>query len=229
MLVDIDIAVFDASENGPAFELIKMIAQHRHDWHPSPRQAIRAERFVNEVTTTLRIPALIEWAQMAVQESAYPVTPATEPVAVRPGNVKEIAEDLGHPAVLVVENKRADGGFIQTVATVLDGERIAAAIHRGWLKIGHGGGNSEMAWLVAEECRLFAQQARVAALLDFDNGPDSESNKQAEEIRRAGRAKVHVWSWRSVENYVPFAAWEYHLSRDRQKLRELEAVRRMPV
>jgi hypothetical protein len=227
VLLDLDVAVFDSDDQGPALDILKMIAEHRHDWHPKPWQAIRAEQFVRRVVTVINMPALAEWAQLAVQESAYPVKADSAPVSVEVTNLAEMASDLGNPAVLIVEDKRADGGFIQRLALVLDGKRVATAIERGWLRIQHGGGNSKMAWLVAEECKLFRQFARVAALLDSDDGPASTSNKQAEEIRAAGRAQVHVWSWRSVENYVPFRVWEFHMSTDQRRLQELASVRAM--
>ncbi|GIF21401.1 hypothetical protein BJ973_005152 [Actinoplanes tereljensis] len=227
MLLDIDVAIFEVDDNGLALDILRMVAEHRHDWRPKPPEAIKAERFVGRVTTVIGVPALAEWAREAVKESAYPTKGAAAPISVSVSNLTEMANDLAHPAVLVVENKRADGGFLQRLAAVLDGSRIGDAITRGWLRIQHGGGNSQMAWLVFEECKLFRRHARVAALLDSDGGAGSESNKQADEIRADGRARVHVWNWRSVENYVPFPVWEFHLSTDQHRLRELSAVRAM--
>jgi hypothetical protein len=231
VLLDVDEAVFDAADHHPVITLLGMLAERRHDWHPSLSQAIAADDFVGRATAQLRLPAIAEWIQQAVSEAAFAAPSSsitTADVPVRVDELDDIVLDLGRPAVFLVEDKRADGTFIRTVAVALGAQHIPAALDKGWLRIGHGGGNSQMAWHVAEECRAFVCRTRVAALLDSDQarpGDTTTSTEQADEIRKAGLAAVHVWSWRTVENYIPFAAWEHHVARDRARMAELEKLR----
>jgi hypothetical protein len=231
MLLDIDEAVFDAADHQPVITLLGLLAEGRHDWHPSLSQAIAADDFVARITAVLRLPAVAEWIQQAVSEAAF-ATPSTTDtgVPVRLTELDDIVRDLGRPAVFMVEDRRADGTFVRTVAVALGAHHIPAALDKGWLRIGHGGGNSQMAWLVADECSVFLCRPRVAALLDGDQrnvGDRTTSTDQADLIRQAGHAEVHVWSYRSVENYVPFPAWEHFLARDRNGMAELARLRKM--
>ncbi|MDG4789085.1 hypothetical protein O7626_24665 [Micromonospora sp. WMMD1102] len=215
MLLDIDSQVFDADDHQPVISLLSMVAKYRHDWRPMLPAAVKAERFVHKLRAAeVKLPALSLWAEKAVEEAAHRSRPAPDTkVKVTLGNLEPVVDDLEKPAVLVVENRIGDGGFIRAVAVALDDERMAHAINRRWLEFCNGGGSGQMPALGADECKKFAVLIRVAMLFDGDrDAPEQPSRNKgkARKAREAGVPHVHVFHWREVENYVPFAVWDYH-------------------
>jgi hypothetical protein len=214
MILDLDLAVFDTAHRISLAMLIKMVAQERHEWYPTMPEALRAEEFVNRLDSTgSGEKAVREWATKAVVEAANPPPRTGREVHVTPDQLEEIVDDLVKPAVLVVENRLGDGGFIRAVAVAFGDERLMRALHprRTWLKFCNGGGTGQMAKLTADECAGFGVVMRVAVLFDSDraeHGEPSPNEEKAEEARQAGARHVHILTWRMMENYVPFRVWE---------------------
>lgn len=211
MLLDIEPAVFTAGERTSLIALLKMIAKERHEWHPTPQESLLVDDFVRELNLQQTI--LEEWAAKALEESANPRPRNGREQQVTAERLEETVEDLQKPAVLVVENRLGDGGFIRAVAEALRDERLSYALHprRAWLKFCNGGGTGQMPKLTADECGEFAVVIRVAVLFDSDrtsHDVPSPNEQKAEEARRAGARHVHVLTWRMMENYVPFRVWE---------------------
>ncbi|WP_422773836.1 hypothetical protein ACN28C_13620 [Plantactinospora sp. WMMC1484] len=229
MLLDIDQQVFDADDHQPVISLLSMVAKDRHDWRPMLPAAIEAERFVQKLRAAeVKLPALSLWAEKTVEEAGHRSRPAADvKVKVTLGNLEPVVEDLEKPAVLVVENRIGDGGFIRAVAVALDDAQMARAIRRRWLEFCNGGGSGQMPALGADECKKFAVLIRVAMLFDGDrNAPDqpSQNESKARKAREAGVPHVHVFHWREVENYVPFAVWDYHFPEETEVIERLRGM-----
>ncbi|WP_405105585.1 hypothetical protein OG559_19055 [Micromonospora sp. NBC_01405] len=231
MLLDIDVEVFDGSDHLPVIEIFKLVARGRHDWLPSKSDAMRAESFVASLyAAKVKAPDLKLWARKTMEAaadrggSAFPPSGGARPVRVTPANVGPAAEDLGKPAVLVVENRIGDGGFVQAMATALRDERVVHALRKRWLKFCHSGGTGQMAELAVDECRDFSLIVRVAMLIDSDR-PDaatpSPNDQKVQKARRGGVPHVHMLTWRMVENYVPFRVWERHFPYKAAKIKDL--------
>jgi hypothetical protein len=142
--------------------------------------------------------------QSAVQSTAYLAGGAMSVVKVSPDNLDDHVEDLGLPAVVVVENDASDGCFLRAIAHVFGGQDILRAIERHWLIVGHGGGGDTYR-RAEEEHKKFRRLRRVAVLFDSDRmAPgDLEKNKnRIDELRKRG-IYVHVLQLREAENYLP--------------------------
>ncbi|MEW2142666.1 hypothetical protein AB0869_07590 [Micromonospora vinacea] len=238
MLLDIDVEVFDGADHLPVIEVLKQVARGRHDWRPTTADAVRAKSFVADIDAAkIRLPALELWAQKEAEaaadrgESAAPSPDGQQPVRITSANVVPAAEDLGKPAVLVVENQIGDGGFVRAMAAALDDERVVHALKKRWLEFCHGGGTGQMAELAVDKCRAFALVIRVAMLIDSDrSAPASPSDNEVkvEEARAGGVPHIHMFTRRMVENYVPFRVWERHYQDNPYKTAKLKELRGWP-
>jgi hypothetical protein len=228
VLLDIEPAVFEASDHTPVIKVLDMVAQKRHDWHPSLAAAASLDRFVAQLTTAdIRLPVLSEWAQKAFEEAAHRHETDDSAVQVTLAELKGIAEDLERAAVLVVENRLGDGAFVRGVARALGHGRIVDALRKRWLIFSHGGGCGQMPKLAAEECQGFTLLVRVAALYDGDRraeGGPGDNDARAERTRAAGVREVHVLAYREAENYLPFRVWEHHFPRRQERIAEVRAM-----
>ncbi|MFJ6199312.1 hypothetical protein [Micromonospora sp. NPDC092111] len=231
MLLEIDIEVFDGGDHLPVIEILKLVARGRHDWLPTAPEAVRAEAFVAKLyAARVKAPDLKLWAQKAMVAAADRGGQAptrsggAQPVRVTQANVGPAADDLGKPAVLVVENKVGDGGFVRAVADALNDERVAHALRKRWLKFCHSGGTGQMADLAVDECVDFSVLVRVAMLIDSDRADATRPSPNDGKVRKAldgGVPHVHMLTWRMVENYVPFRVWERHFPYKTAKIKDL--------
>jgi hypothetical protein len=230
MLLDLQVDIFEASDDVPVITLLTMVAKERHEWRPSLGDALRAERFVQRVGAQTKIPAIKEWAAKAVVEAAQPRKKTGQEVVIAAENLDRAADELQKPAVLVVENRLADGGFFRDMAAALGDERVVRALHASWLRFCHGGGTGQMPELAFEESSEFSLlPPRVAIVFDSDRrapGAPSAHDGKAERARRGGILHVHIFTLRMVENYIPFRVWEYHFP-DQQE--EISKLRQMPL
>ncbi|MEW2442733.1 hypothetical protein [Micromonospora marina] len=231
MLLDIDVEVFDGDDHVPVIEILKLVARGRHDWRPGTSGALRAADFVASLSAAkIKAPVLRDWATKATEAAAdrgsSAVRPASgpRPVRVTAANVGAASDDLGKPAVLVVENRIGDGGFVRAMAVALDDKRVVHALGKRWLKFCHSGGTGQMADLAIDECGDFSVLVRVAMLIDSDR-PDpatpSPNDDKVRKARRGGVRHIHMFTWRMVENYVPFRVWERHFRHKESKVKEL--------
>jgi len=227
MLLDIEPAVFAGADHAPVIDVLMMVAKKRHDWHPTLAAADRLDRFM-QGSREVKLPVLTEWAQKAFEEAAHPHEDERPAVPVTVAQLEDIVDDLGKAAVLVVENKLGDGGFVRGVARALGEQRVVDALRKGWLRFSHGGGCGQMAKLAADECEAFTLLLRVAILYDGDRymeGGPSDNDAKAARARAAGVTEVHVLTFREAENYLPFPVWEHHFPR---RTAQISVVRSMP-
>ncbi|MEU7843362.1 hypothetical protein AB0B39_20680 [Micromonospora sp. NPDC049114] len=231
MLLDIDVEVFAGADHLPVIEVLKQVARGRHDWRPTTADAVRATSFVaNMDAVKIRLPALELWAQKEAEAAAdrggsATSSPDGQPVRINSANVTSAAEDLGRPAVLVVENRIGDGGFVQAVAEALGDKRVVHALRKRWLKFCHSGGTGQMAAIAVDECGDFSMIVRVAMLIDSDRSGPAElgNHRKVNEAREGGVPHIHMFTWRMVENYVPFRVWDRHFPYKTAKRKELRA------
>jgi hypothetical protein len=214
VLLDVDEEIFEADDHYPVVTLLAMLAEQRHDWHPTLPQAMRADEFVDKLTAAqIRMPILVEWVRQAVVEAGNP--PPVDKrriVAVSVVELKRIVADLAKPAVLLVENEIGDGDFVRAVAVALGDHQIVEALDRDprWLTIYNGGGTGQMPRLAGLRRAEFSVIVRVAVLYDSDRsrpGPSQHDGK-VKDTHAAGVAHVHMWAWRMMENYVPLRVWD---------------------
>ncbi|MFC4020359.1 hypothetical protein ACFOW4_20775 [Micromonospora sp. GCM10011542] len=230
MLLDIDAEVFDGPDHLPVIEVLKLVARGRHDWQPSTPSALAAMSFLEDIDTAkVRAPVLKLMAEKMATGSVdrggstelFPNRP--KPVRITVANVSPAAEDLGRPAVLVVENRIGDGGFVQAVAEALGDNRVVHALRKRWLKFCHSGGTGQMAAIAVDECDDFSIIVRVAMLIDSDRSGSAElgNHGKVKEAREGGVPHIHMFAWRMVENYVPFRVWDRHFPYKTAKRKEL--------
>ncbi|MFI7427449.1 hypothetical protein ACIBPB_10720 [Micromonospora sp. NPDC049836] len=222
--------VFDGADHLPVLELLKLVVRGRHEWRPAAPAAMRARAFAAELAgAQIRLP-MLELLGKTVEaaadrgRAAAPAQDGPQPFRITSTNVGPASEDLGRPAVLVVENRIGDGGFVRAMAAALNDERVVGALRKRWLKFCHSGGTGQMADLAADECRDFALIVRVAMLIDSDRedpAKPSPNERKVQRARQGGVPHVHMFTWRMVENYVPFRVWERHFPYKTAKLKEL--------
>lgn len=230
MLLDIDETILDGADHRPVITLLCMVAEKRHDWHPTLSQAARMIDLVERLARAgVRMPVLSQWAREATEEAAYPSPPdARRTVRVGLADLEHLVADLDKPAVLVVENQLADGSFVQDMAAALDDKRIVEALRRMWLRLHNGGGKGQMAELAADEGKKFAiVSPRVAILFDGDRdgpGQPSDNEPRKAQAHAAGIQNVHILAYRAAENYVPLVVWESIYPQHRRRISQLRAM-----
>ncbi|WP_394359651.1 hypothetical protein [Amycolatopsis sp. SB7-3] len=140
----------------------------------------------------------------AIVAEAWAPSTTPAPISISRDNLRDAVEDLGKPAVLVVEDLLNDGAFIYSLAEVFKEARVYEALNKGWAVFRHSGG--ERLELVAKSERdSFHHVVRIFALLDSDRwspGQVTKSHKKARQLAADG-IEVHVLELREAENYVP--------------------------
>lgn len=225
MLLDIEIAAFDAAHHPSVVRLLEMIAEERHDWRPSPAVATAAERFLAQ--NLPNYPVLAEMVRKSLEETANPYPSRAYRVPVDAARLKEIVENLGREAVVVVEDGITEECFLLAAARTLGRTRIVEGRRLEWLRFSHAGGKDRMERFVTREKGRFHIVARVVALLDSDSKiprQRTRNHRYADNIRSTG-VDVHIWAYAEVENYVPIRVWEHHFPDRATKIRMLLHMR----
>src|SRR4051794_17911590 len=120
MLLEIDHRVFSdhLSDSMPVIRMVGYTVEERHSWLPSPDVALLAVSFLED-----HVPKMVSWREYvtnAAKASAWQSANAPRPVHVTTDNVTTLVEELGRPAVIVVENARNDGSFLRAVFAAYD-------------------------------------------------------------------------------------------------------------
>ncbi|CAO5149595.1 hypothetical protein FAIPA1_120127 [Frankia sp. AiPs1] len=192
----------------PLVRFMSMVVEGRHQWdidQSSERQA--AEYF--ERHAPLRAPTYHQIAQKSATDAVYrPPGRANRPMITRrtaPG----VVDDLGRPALVVLENQESDGTFLRSVFRAFDRRDLLEALARNWLVLRHAGGGGVMYQKIAlQGAGEFSSVVRVCGFLDSDSlhaGSRTKGHTVAEQLESA-RISVLVLSLREVENYIPLAA-----------------------
>lgn len=184
--------------------LIHGFAQGRHEWVELEEEGLKSiERYLRSEATGYCSTAVDLARKGSVAVSAWSANSASR-VTVTREHLDHMVEDLSKPAVLVVENLNADGGFVTAVCGAFREQRILRALENHWLEIMSGGGSTIV--MVAESCaKKFRHNVRVVTLLDSDRlYPDhsTDSHVKAEKLSRHC-VKAHVLELREAENYLP--------------------------
>ncbi|MDG4791838.1 hypothetical protein O7626_39170 [Micromonospora sp. WMMD1102] len=189
------------------YDLLRCFAEERHEWVVADVAVVAAVRdFVSSHLPKLAgtYTALAEDAAVAVNAWTGTTQATTEPVTVSRANLADYSDDLCQRAVIVVENQESDGHFLETVAYVLNHERILTAFRNRWVEIGHGGGSDLMKAALAAGNR-FRRVIRVVAVLDSDRLIPRQRTGSHDKARTLKELDigVHVLVRREAENYVP--------------------------
>lgn len=226
MILEIAEDVFDSPDVPKVGDLLGYVAEERHDWRPTVEVADAAERYV-----TTNFPTYGAFRDLVEKCLTETVTSRANPhasrVTVQAQHLRALVEDLGRPAVVVVEDRFSDGRFVVGLARALGHDRIVQAYQHRWLMLFHAGGVTRISKFVEDERAAFHLLTRVAAVVDSDRkiphqrtGAYAQREKTAAQVREQG-CEVHVWQYRTVENYVPTAAWRHHFPRQRDKITAL--------
>lgn len=189
------------------YDLLRCFAEERHEWVVADEAVVAAVReFVPRHLPQLADTyiALAEDAAVTVKAWTGTTQATSDPVAVSRADLAEHAEDLCQRAVIVVENQESDGHFLETVAYVLNHQRILTALRNRWVEIGHGGGSDLVKAALAAGNR-FRRVIRVVAVLDSDRlipRQRTGSHDKAKTLEDLDIG-VHVLVRREAENYVP--------------------------
>ncbi|WP_422771853.1 hypothetical protein ACN28C_01655 [Plantactinospora sp. WMMC1484] len=189
------------------YDLLRCFAEERHEWVVADVAVVAAVRdFVPRHLPQLAdtYVALAEDAAVAVNAWTGTTQATTDPIAVSRADLADYAEDLCQRAVIVVENQESDGYFLETVAYVLNHQRILTALRNRWVEIGHGGGSDLVKAALAAGNR-FRRVIRVVAVLDSDRlipRQRTGSHDKATTLQELDIG-VHVLVRREAENYVP--------------------------
>ncbi|GLZ09541.1 hypothetical protein Acsp03_70070 [Actinomadura sp. NBRC 104412] len=206
MRIELAAAVFETDEHAEeVLTLLSLFRKGRHAWVVPPRLTATAASFIERHMTDLRAPVYKQLMRKAATlQHVYRAPTASKPVRISPEDVKEHVEDLGRPAVLVVENNRSDGMFVKAVAKIFGARDVLKALDDRWLVIEHGGG-TDIYRRAQEEHVSFRRCSRAATLLDSDRLAPGTPEKNADRIAelRALGVRVHVLTLREAENYVP--------------------------
>lgn len=205
MRVELTGAVLETDAH--AEEILRLL-QHfkvgRHEWTVNPLVTDTIAAYIERNVPKLA-PGYLALMEEAAEEYAYTTPGDPSPVRISPEDVEDHVEDLGRPAVVMVENDATDGGFIRAIALVFEDADILKAIDRDWLVIDHGGGGGDTIRRARDKRARFRRLTRVAVLLDSDRmAPDEPSKHEpAVEDLRARGIRVHVLGLRESENYIP--------------------------
>ncbi|GAA4239993.1 hypothetical protein GCM10022254_63030 [Actinomadura meridiana] len=206
MRVELTAAVLETDEHAEEVcDLLRHFNKKRHAWVVPPQLARTAESFIERNLAPQLAPTYKQLALKASkQQHAYRTPTASVPVKIWPEIIKECVEDLGRPAVLVVENNHSDGLFVKGIAKLFKASDILEAVEKRWLEIEHGGGGDTYR-RAREKHESFHRVKRAATLLDSDRwapGTPAKNAHRIAELRELGLG-VHVLTLREAENYVP--------------------------
>jgi hypothetical protein len=201
MLLDLDHDLFGPAAAHPEelYEIVKFTVRGRHEWYPAPDLAVTVVGYLEE-----NHPQLASWREymMNAATAAAWRPDNRSPLRVTLENVIDLASDLGFPAVIVVENARGDGSFLNAVFRAYAPE-IRRAVSEHWLEISHAGGCGDQEWIATQAAKKFKHVCRVLMVRDNDKKipqvPGAEGEWPPKEIA------VHVWQRHEVENYLPDA------------------------
>ncbi|MEV0216964.1 hypothetical protein [Micromonospora sp. NPDC050695] len=209
MHLDIQADVFHSGDQLTVAKLLDLAMTGRHRWRPDRAVAESAARFAE----TLPFKAVKTFVEHALVEAYKPAAqPATATAVISSAQLKNLVEDLGRPAVLVVEDEITEECFLLAAAEAFGETDIVQALHNHWLRFSHAGGKDRMVQFVERRRREFSVLIRVAALMDSDRksaGHRTKNVTYALQIRALdGGSEVHLWHCRELENYVPSRVWE---------------------
>jgi hypothetical protein len=222
MRLDIEPEIFASDERVALIKLLDLAVEGQHDWRPTLSVAFQADELAHDLP-----PEQVEFIQKTLKQAANPVPPAPAVAIVTVGNLRVMLADLSKPARLVVENELGDGGFVRAMAAALGDERVVEAVDRLWLEFGNGGGYGQIPELAAKACKRFVLVVRVGALFDSDREiprQRSPRHDSFEKARAVGVPELHMFTWRMVENYVPFRVWERHFPAKQELIDMLRAM-----
>ena len=129
-------------------------------------------------------------------------------------DAEALADALTSPLRIVVEDAGTDGGWIALVARVLGYPRLHRMLTKlphPMVETRHAGGIGQIPTDLARATAVTPAwpefgRHRVVALCDSDGHRPGERSTQASAVRRAAdqlNATAHVWSKRTIENYLP--------------------------
>lgn len=142
-------------------------ADGRHEWRGSPEAIAAAKSYLSQHARGLAGTFASLGEKGAVADTWRARGGSSRIVQVNGENRADYVSDLCQPAVLVVEDVDADGGFVRVVARVFSAERVLPALRKGWLDIRHGGGEA-LSRVAASAAREFRGLVRVVAVRDSD-------------------------------------------------------------
>ncbi|MEV4251557.1 hypothetical protein AB0J52_00150 [Spirillospora sp. NPDC049652] len=206
MRVELTAAVLEADEHAEeVLTLLSFFMNGRHAWVVSPGLTTTVTSFIERHMTEQRAPTYKQlMMKAATQQRAYRPSATPDPVRISPEDVRDHVDDLGRPAVLVVENNRSDAMFVRAVAKMFAARDILKALEDRRLVIEHGGGGDTYR-RAREEHESFRRCPRAATLLDSDRWAPGTPEKNAPriaELRKLG-VRIHVLTLREAENYAP--------------------------
>jgi hypothetical protein len=194
----------DAAALPHVLNLLKCVAEGRHDWEADPSVADTAHDYLQEHCPRLATTFAMLGRKGLVAAAWRGAADSTIRVEINAADLVDLAADLSRPAVLVVENHVSDGSFVRAVARAFRADRIHHALRERWLEIDHGGGETLVG--VAEEAAYgFRRLTRVAVVLDSDRMTPSRRTRAHDKADRLAKSGivVHVLELREAENYVP--------------------------
>lgn len=139
--------------------------------------------------------------------------PLVRPVDCGACDADHLSRFLSMPTILLVENPRSDGGFLEeVVARLRPRMRSSMMSMNRSVDIRHGGGISEIPKEIRRLSTDYINLAppgfppRFIVLADSDAkyaGDRSEDALRVERVSRSVGVAVHILEKRSIENYIP--------------------------
>ena len=148
---------------------------------------------------------------------------------LRPRDAALLAEE---PLVILVENRRSDGPFIERVVMELDKSLYSLWRRRGDpIRFDSLGGKGEMPDEVERQAQAKPYRPRLVAVIDSDRkGPEDPVSRNARRLRRkCDRWEVPCWvlAKREAENYLPGVLLREREDASADHLRRVEAWDRL--
>jgi hypothetical protein len=239
MIVVIQDDVFASSrtEHLTLSSVLKLGFEGRHRLQVDPPCDLQADRHVNRwlaaQSTLLR-----EEVELSLQfglEADVHGTPADLAITIADVATPEWSENprlplvfaeklLREPLHLLLENRRNDRAFLETLAPKEWRTKFRQCLEKGYLKIEHGGGLSEMQKYVEETAGAGeAERLRLWVLFDSDArepGRPSASSAHLATTCQSKNIPYHQLARRTIENYLPaqaLQAWAHTVARQEQR------------
>lgn len=150
-----------------------------------------------------------------IQESIKPNYSVSEIRSDIDFNILEAKRFFNQPFIIILENNRNDGYFVNSLLSAFVDESAEINRHKinGWVEYGNAGGcgniknyieerKSQFTVLPKEECRYL----RLYVLIDSDKKypkDKSAARIQLEEYLQENSVPFHILEKREVENYIP--------------------------